>query len=77
VVNWAVETGGPNALLRKGLRKDQFPIGVEVVINGYLAKNGKPIANGRTVSFADGRSYFMGSSGGPADGAEAGGRGGQ
>lgn len=72
VVNWAVETGAPTALLRRGLRKTDFPLGVEVTVSGYLAKSGRPVANGRTVRFADGRDFFFGSSGNgaPADGAE-------
>ena len=40
VVNWAIEAGGPNALLRRGLRKTDFPNGLEVVVQGYRAKNG-------------------------------------
>jgi hypothetical protein len=62
VVNWAIEAGGPSALLRRGLRHTDFPIGVEVVVEGYLAKNGRSIANGREVKFADGRNFFLGSS---------------
>jgi hypothetical protein len=70
VVNWAIEAGAPNALLKRGLRKTDFPAGLEVVINGYRAKNGTPTANGRTVTLSDGRNFFMGSSGtgAPADG---------
>jgi len=63
VVNWAVEAGSPNAMLRKGLRRTDFTIGSEVVINGFRAKNGTPSASGRTVKFADGRNFFMGSTG--------------
>ncbi len=63
VVNWAVEAGGPNTLLRKGLRKTDFTIGSEVIVDGYRAKNGTSSANGRTVKFADGRNFFMGSTG--------------
>ena len=72
VVAWAVETGAPNALLRRGLRKTDCPLGVEIKVQGYLAKSGKPIANGRTVTFPDGRDFFFGSSGNgaPEDGAE-------
>lgn len=68
VVNWAIEAGGPNALLRRGLRKTDFPIGAEVVVEGYQAKNGTPTANGSTVKFPDGRNFFLGASdsGGPA-----------
>jgi hypothetical protein len=63
VVNWAIEAGAPNALLRRGLRKTNFPIGIEVIVEGYQAKNGTPTANGSTVRFADGRNFFVGSSG--------------
>jgi hypothetical protein len=70
VVNWAIEAGAPNALLKRGLRKHDFPAGLEVVITGYRAKNGSHTANGRTVTLADGRNFFMGSSGtgAPSDG---------
>jgi hypothetical protein len=72
VVNWAIEAGAPNALLRRGLRKTDFPAGIEVTVTGFLAKNGTPTANGRTVTLPDGREFFAGSSGpgGPGDGAE-------
>jgi hypothetical protein len=72
VVSWAIEAGGPNALLRRGLRKTDFPPGVEVIVEGYRAKNGTPTANGRTVKMADGKNFFLGSSGtgAPTDGAE-------
>ena len=70
VVNWAVEAGAPTTLLKRGLRKTDFPAGLEVVVNGYRARNGTTTANGRTVTFADGRNFFLGSSGtgAPADG---------
>ena len=70
VANWAIEAGTPNALLKRGLRKEDFPAGIEVVITGYRAKNGTRTANGRTVTLSDGRNFFMGSSGtgAPADG---------
>ncbi len=70
VVNWAVETGGPGALLRRGVRKDSFPIGVEVVVKGYRAKSGLPKANGASIKLADGRDYFLGSSGPGAQGGD-------
>ena len=72
VVNWAIEAGAPNALLRRGLRKTDFPAGIEIVVTGFLAKNGSPTANGRTVTLPDGRDFFAGSSGtgAPNDGAE-------
>ena len=63
VVNWSVEMGNPTALLRRGLRKSDFPAGIEFVVDGYLAKDGTPTANGITVTFPDGRNVFAGSSG--------------
>jgi hypothetical protein len=62
VVNWAVEAGAPNALVRRGLRKTDFPIGSEVIVKGYRAKNDTPTASGTTVTFADGRNFFLGAS---------------
>jgi hypothetical protein len=71
-VNWAVETGGPNALIRRGIRRTDFPVGTEITITGYRAKNGTATANARTLTLADGRELFAGSSGtgAPVDGAE-------
>ena len=63
VVNWGIEAGSPNALLRRGLRPADFAIGSEVIIQGYRAKNLTPTANGSTVKFANGRNFFLGSSG--------------
>ena len=62
VVTWAIEAGAPNTLLRRGLRKTDFPLGSEVIVEGYRAKNGSPTANGTNVKFADGRSFFLGAS---------------
>jgi len=60
VVNWAIEAGGPNALLRRGLRQTDFPIGLEILVEGYAAKSGAPKANGQTVTLTDGRDFFLG-----------------
>jgi hypothetical protein len=72
VVEWGIEAGAPNALLRRGLRKTDFQAGLELVVTGFQSKNGSPVANGRTVTFPDGREFFAGSSGtgAPRDGAE-------
>ena len=63
VVNWAIEFGAPNALLRRGWRKTDLPVGVEVTIEGYRAKDASPTGNARDVSLPDGRKLFAGSSG--------------
>ncbi len=61
VVNWRVETGPTNALMRAGLRKTDFVAGTEIVVKGFLARNGTPTANGREITFADGRDFFLSS----------------
>ena len=61
--NWAIEAGTPNVLFRRGFTKDTLKPGIEVVVDGYRAKDGSRRANGRDVTFADGRKLFLGSSG--------------
>jgi hypothetical protein len=61
VVPWMVEGGSPNALLRRGFTKAALPAGTEIVIEGYQAKDGSNRANGRDITFADGRKLFLGS----------------
>ncbi len=67
VTKWMVEGGTPNTLLRRGITKDSLAIGTEIVVRGYQSKDAlcKPQcrANGRDVTFPDGRKLFMGSSG--------------
>lgn len=60
VVNWAIETASTNQLIRRGLRETDFPIGVEVSVEGYQARNGTPTANAAKVRFKDGRDFFLG-----------------
>ena len=66
-----VEGGTPNTLLRRGITRDTVAIGTEVIVDGYQTKDHSlKRANGRDVTFADGRKLFMGSSGtgAPRDG---------
>jgi hypothetical protein len=67
---WMIEGGTPNTLLRRGITRNSLPAGTEVVVDGYRAKNGTNRANGRDITFPDGRKLFMGSSGigAPRDG---------
>jgi hypothetical protein len=58
VTHWAVEFGGPYSLLQKGLRKTDFPVGTAVVVEGFLARNGKPVANASSVKLGDGRDFY-------------------
>jgi len=61
---WMVEGGSPNTLLRRGANKNTFPIGTEVVVDGYQARDHNELrANARNVTFPDGRKLFLGSTG--------------
>lgn len=62
VVNWALETGGANALIRRGWKKGDLPAGTVVVVEGWQARNGSPTANVSSITFPDGHKLFAGSS---------------
>jgi Family of unknown function (DUF6152) len=68
VENWAIETGAPTALARAGIRKDSIPIGTEIVVKGYRAKDGSTTANGNIITLPDGRDLSLASSIGNAPG---------
>ena len=59
VVNWMIEGGSPNALLRLGFTKNALLPGMEIVIEGYQAKDGANRGVGRFLTFADGRKLFL------------------
>jgi len=63
MVNWAIEAGTPNVLFRRGFTRDSLLPGMEIVIDGYQSKDGSHRANGRDLTFADGKKLFLGSSG--------------
>ena len=67
---WMIEAGAPNSLTRRGFTKESLPIGTKIVVDGYQAKDGAMRANGRDLTFSDGKKLFMGSSGtgAPLDG---------
>ena len=69
---WMMEAGTPNTLLRRGIHRNSVPIGTEVVIDGYQSKDLSNSGNGRNMTFANGQTLFMGSSGtgAPRDGAD-------
>ena len=62
VIEWMIEGGTPNTLLRNGLDRKSLPAGTEIVVDGYRAKSGLNRANGRDITLADGRKLFLGSS---------------
>jgi hypothetical protein len=73
---WMVEGGTPNTLLRSGIDRNSLKPGTEIIVRGYQSKDKlcRPAckANGRDVTFPDGKKLFMGSSGtgAPTDGAD-------
>ena len=70
VEKWMIEGGTPNTLFRRGITKNSLLPGAVIVIDGYQAKDGSLRANGRDLTFPDGRKLFLGSSGtgAPRDG---------
>jgi hypothetical protein len=69
---WMVEGGSPNQLIRTGVTKNTVPVGTELVVEGYQAKDGTQKAVGRNFVLADGKRLFLGgSAGGVSDPAKA------
>ncbi|HEY2382483.1 MAG TPA: DUF6152 family protein, partial [Terriglobia bacterium] len=64
IVNWALETGPGNALIRRGWRKEDLKFGTVLHVDAYQARNGSPTANVTSVTFEDGKKLFAGSSSG-------------
>ena len=73
VTTWGFEGISPNALAMRGWKRDSLKAGDALTVNGYLAKDGRPLpdgsmhANAREYTLSDGRKVFTGSSddGGP------------
>ena len=61
VERWMVEGGPPNALFRRGITQESLPVGTEVIVEGFRARDGSLRANGRDITFADGSRPFVGS----------------
>ena len=52
VTNWALEMGAPAVIQRNGWKRNTMKIGDLVIVTGTKAKNGKPLANARSVVMA-------------------------
>ena len=63
VENWAIEGATPNSLFRRGVTKEVLKAGTEIVVDGFQARDGRLRGNGRDITFPDGRTLFLGSSG--------------
>ena len=61
---WLIEGGSPNQLIRTGVTKNTVPIGTELTIEGYRAKDGTMKAVGRNFVLPDGSRLFLGGSAG-------------
>ena len=71
VVNWMIEGGSPNILLRRGFTKKSLETGTVIVVDGYQAKSGESKCVGVFVEYLDGRKVFMGGSAPGANGQPA------
>jgi len=68
IVNWALEMGGPNALLRLGWKRDSLKTGDVITVEGSLARDGSPLANATSIVMtATGQRMLAGSSRGAND----------
>jgi hypothetical protein len=63
-VVWEIELGAPAMLMRQGWTRSSMKVGDTVTVNASLAKDGSKLANATTVTMADGKRVFAGSSGG-------------
>src|SRR5215510_9172282 len=64
---WMIEGGSPNSLLRRGVTRESLPVGTEIIVDGYQSREyALKRANGRNITYPDGRQLNLGSSN-PAD----------
>ena len=61
-IEWDLELGPPNGLMRLGWRRDSLLAGTVVTVSGFRSKTEAHVANARSVKLADGREVFVGSS---------------
>src|SRR5438477_3811959 len=63
VTTWMIEGGSPNALIRLGYTQQSLPLGTEIVVDAYQAKDGSNKACGVDLVYAaDGKRLFLGGS---------------
>ncbi len=60
VERWMIEGGPPNALFRRGFTQESLPVGTEILVEGFQARDGTLRANGRDITFTDGSRPFVG-----------------
>ena len=59
VVEWMIEGGSPNTLIRLGVTKYTVKVGTELTIDAYQAKEGTNKAVGRNFVLPDGTRLFL------------------
>lgn len=59
IESWAIEGGTPNTLFRRGINRNSLPIGAQVIVDGYQARDGSNKASGRDIAFPDGSKLFI------------------
>ena len=62
LTRWMIEGGTPNTLFRNGITRNSLAIGSEILVDGYRSRDGANRANGRDMTFPDGRKIFLGGS---------------
>jgi hypothetical protein len=62
VNNWDWELSSPNGLMRRGWTRNSLKQGDVVTVTGWLAKNAPHVANAQSVTLANGKRVFAGSS---------------
>jgi hypothetical protein len=70
LTEWTIETAGPGALSRRGFKKGTIKLGDTLIVDGYLAKNGGTIIDGRRVTLPDGTVVNGGTAGDGGPGSE-------
>jgi hypothetical protein len=58
VVTWEIESAGATNLQRAGIRKEDF-IGTEVIVKGFLAKDGTAAANASSFTLVQTKKEFV------------------
>ena len=67
---WSIEAGSVNTLLRRGLKRDALQVGMVINVDGYQSRDGAKRANGRDLTFPDGRKVIVSSVGAGAPSAK-------
>ena len=59
VENWAIEAGSPLRMQKRGLKKSDFRLGIELIVSGFAARDGSRTVAGMTVTFPDREASFV------------------